>query len=558
MERLGQRYRHLKRYREIAQVLIKYGFGELVDQLELIPYLSLPRRLLRQEAVERPHLTAPERVRLAIEELGPTFIKLGQILSTRPDLIPPIYLAELIRLQDTVPPAPWEMIKAQIERELEDSLDRVFSSFESQPVAAASLGQVHCATLQSGEEVVVKAQRPGMEQVIRVDLEILHDLAELAQKHTPMGKLYDLPEIVEDFANTLRNEMNYLREGRNADRFRQNFPSEAALYIPKVYWDYTTERVLTLERIRGIKINDIEALDAAGIDRHRAALNSARIIIKEVLEDGFFHADPHPGNFFVMDGEVIGAMDFGMVGYLTPWDKERLVHLYIAAVQMDAESIVNELMRMGVAGYHMERIALERDLQRLLTKYYGLPLKEIRARQVVDEVTPIAFRHHLRLPSQWWLLGKTLTMMEGLGLQLDPDFDLFAVSQPYVRKLPWQMFFPRNWSKELAQGAFNWSELWAEFPQRGSRLLDQLEKGELQVTLDFKGLEGGLGRLDRVGNRIAISMLVAAFIVSLALLMPVYLRGGEGWGTRLSVAGFAVVTLLGLWLLLSILRSDWR
>ena len=218
-------------------------------------------------------------------------------------------------------------------------------------MAAASLGQVHCATLQSGEEVVVKAQRPGIEDVIRVDLEILHDLAQLAQKHTPLGELYELPEIVEDFANTLRNEMNYLREGRNADRFRQNFADEADLYIPRVYWDYTTTKVLTLERISGIKINDIEALDAAGIDRHRVALNGARIIIKEVLEDGFFHADPHPGNFFVIDNGVIGAMDFGMVGYLTPWDREHLVRLYVAAVQMDAERLVNELMRVGAAGY---------------------------------------------------------------------------------------------------------------------------------------------------------------------------------------------------------------
>jgi len=557
MERLGQRYRHLKRYREIAGVLIKYGFGELVDQLELIPYLSLPRRLLRREAVERPHLTAPERLRLAIEELGPTFIKLGQILSTRPDLIPPEFLVELIRLQDMIAPAPWALVKAEVEEELGAPLDRVFASFDSQPVAAASLGQVHCATLQSGEEVVVKAQRPGIEQVIRVDLEILHDLAQLAQKHTPLGKLYDLPEIVEDFANTLRNEMNYLREGQNADRFRHNFAHETTLYIPRVYWEYTTEKVLTLERIRGIKINDIAALDAAGIDRHQIALNSARIIIKEVLEDGFFHADPHSGNFFVMDGAVIGAMDFGMVGHLTPSDREWLVRLYIASVQMDAKGMVNELMRMGVVDYHIERMALERDIQRLLSNYYGLPLKEIRARQVVDEVTPIAFRHHLRLPSQWWLLGKTLAMLEGLGLQLDPDFDLFAVSQPYVRKLPWQMLFARNWGTELVQSAFNWGELWAEFPQRSSRLFEQLEKGKLQLVLDVKDLKDGLSRLDRVANRLAVSVLVAAFIVSLALLIPAY-APGQVWGFRLSVAGFVVLAALGLWLLLSILRSDWR
>jgi len=404
---------------------------------------------------------------------------------------------------------------------------------------------------------VVKAQRPGIEDVIRVDLEILHDLAQLAQKHTPLGELYELPEIVEDFANTLRNEMNYLREGRNADRFRQNFADEADLYIPRVYWDYTTTKVLTLERISGIKINDIEALDAAGIDRHRVALNGARIIIKEVLEDGFFHADPHPGNFFVIDNGVIGAMDFGMVGYLTPWDREHLVRLYVAAVQMDAGRLVNELMRVGAAGYHVERMALECDIQRLLAKYYGLPLKEIQVRQIVDEVTSIAFRHHLRLPSQWWLLGKTLGMMEGLGLQLDPDFDIFAVSQPYVREFLWQMFSPCKWGRKLARGVLDWSELWIELPQRGSRLLDQMERGEFQLTLDLKERESALSRLDRVANRLAISVLVAAFIVSLAMLIPAY-TPGEALGFWLSIAGFVVAAILGLWLLLSILRSDWR
>lgn len=463
---------------------------------------------------------------------------------------------ELSHLQDMVPPAPWEEIKAEIEEEL-GALDRVFASFENQPVAAASLGQVHCATLRSGEKVVVKARRPGIEEVVNVDLEILRDVTQWAAKHTPLSEVYELPDIIEDFAYTLRNEMDYLSEGRNADRFRRNFANETALYIPRVYWDYTTEKVLTLERIHGIKINDIKALDAVGIDRHLVALNSARIIIKEVLEDGFFHADPHPGNFFIMEDGVIGAMDFGMVGYLTPWDREHLIRLYIAAVQLDPREIVSELVQVGAAPSHINRANLEREIQKLLAKYYGRPLKEIRARQVVNDVTPIAFQYHLRLPSQWWLLGKTLAMLEGLGLQLDPDFDLFAVSQPYIRKLPWQMLFAHDWGRELVQSAFTWGELWAKFPQRSSRLLEQLEKGELQLVLNVKNLKDGLSHLDRVANRLAVSVLVAAFIVSLAMLTPAY-APGQIWSFRLSVAAFVAVAALGLWLLLSILRSSRR
>ncbi len=551
---IGRARRHLRRYRDIVAILAKHGLGALVDQLSLAAYLRLPKRASQPEVAEQERLTIPQRLRMAVEELGPTFIKFAQILSTRPDLIPPAYLTELIRLQDTVPPAPWELVKARIEDEL-GPLDQVFASFETQPVAAASLGQVYSARLQSGEEVVVKVRRPGIEEVVDVDLEILRDLAQWAAKHTPLSEFYELPEIIEDFAHTLRNEMDYLSEGQNADRFRRNFVNETALYVPRVYWDHTTEKVLTLERISGIKINDIVALDAARIDRHQVALNSARIIIKSMLEDGFFHADPHPGNFFVMDNAVIGAMDFGMVGSLSPWDREHLIRLYLAAVQLDAREIVDELIYVGAAPPHIGRAGIEREMQRLLVKYYGRSLKEIQARQLVHEVTPIAFQYHLHLPSQWWLLGKTLGMMEGLGLQLDPDFDIFEVSQPYVRKLLWQMVSPRKWAGKMARGMLDWSDLWADLPQRGSRLLDQVEKGELQFMLNPRELDKILNHLDRRSNRVTVSVLVAALIISLGLLIAAS-APGEAWGSRLSVVGLAVAAALCLWLLLSILRSN--
>jgi len=557
MRPLGQRYKHLKRYREIVQVLARHGFGNLIDQLELVPYLSLPRRLFRG-VTPGPPLTAPERMRLAIEELGPTFIKFGQIMSTRPDLIPPPYIAQLVRLQDTVPPAPWEAVREQLEWELDGSLDELFASFEAEPVAAASLAQVHQATLPDGEEVVVKVQRPDIERTIEIDLEILFDLAHLIQERTPLGEIYELVEIAEDFAFTLRSEMDYRREGHNADCFRRNFADETALYIPKVYWDYTTQRVLTLERISGIKIDDIAALDAASVDRRQVAKSAARIIIKEVLEDGFFHADPHPGNFFVTDEAVIGAMDFGMVGHLDQRDRENLVRLYIVSGQLDTEGIVEQLIRMGAASRDVDRPGLQRDISRLLTKYHGLPLKEIRAREVMEEVMPIAFRHHLRLPSRLWLLGKTLAMMEGVGLQLDPDFDIVAISQPYVRKFLWQTVSPQTWGRRLLKTGGDWGELLADLPRRVPRLVDQLEEGDLQFTLRLREIETLLTRLDRVGNRLAISVLLAAFIVGLALLMPSFLGGRQGWIFWLIALGFVAASVLGLWLLLSIWRSGRR
>jgi len=548
-----RRVRHLRRYREIAQILLRHGFGELVELVERLPY---PRRLLRRFRPSVPRLGTPRRLRMALEELGPTFIKLGQVLSTRPDLLPPDFIAELSRLRDDVPPGPWEPVQEEIEEELGAPLEDLFAAFDPQPLAAASLAQVHPATLPDGTEVVVKVQRPGIEQTIETDLEILFDVARLLQERTPLGELYDLPGIVEEFAATLRAELDFYREGRNADRFRANFAGEEYLYIPKVYWDLTTRRVLVLERIEGIRIDDVEALDAAGYDRRRVALHATRMIIKEVLEDGFFHADPHPGNFVVMEGEVIGAMDFGMVGYLSHRDRVDLVRLYIHVVQLDEEGIVEQLIRMGMVGGRVDRDRLRRDIGRLLRRYQGMPLKAIRAGEIMQEALPIAFRHRLRLPPELWLLGKTLAMMEGVGMRLYPDFDPFAVSEPYVRRFIIRLLSPAEWGTTALRSVSDWGYLLALLPRVGARLLVQAERGELEVALRHRGLEEALNRIDRLTGRLSLSLLVAALIVGLALVVPAFdLVERGGLAMVLVVAGFIGASLLGLWLIVSILRS---
>jgi len=546
------RPRYWARYREIARVLAKHGFGLLLDQLGLHRRVGLPRWVLHRKPGQTS-LTLAEHLRLALEELGPTFIKMGQVMSTRPDLFPPVYIHELAKLRDSVPPAPWEAIRAVIEEELGGPLDMFFTSFEIEPTAAASLGQVHYATLPTGEDVVVKVQRPGISSIIDTDLDILADLAHLAQERIP--RAYDLPEIVEEFAFTLRNELDYQREGRNADRFRVNFADEPHLYIPRVYWDYSTSRVLTLERIRGIKIDDIEALDAAGIDRHQVALNSARIIIKEVLIDGFFHADPHPGNFYVMDDGVIGAMDFGMVGYLGQSDRDILIRLYTVSIELDSREVVNQLVRMGATGPQVDRAGLQRDVERILSKYQNLPLKEIRAGEVMDDAMPIVFRHQLRLPSRLWLLGKTLAMMEGVGVQLDPDFNIFEVSRPYVRSFIRRTLSPRLWGRRLTRALDDWGELFYLLPQQTSQILSQMEQGEIEFTLHLKEGKEFLTRLDRSVNRLTVSVLVAALIVGLALLIPAFRLGEQrGLGFWLVIACFALASVLGMWLLYSMWR----
>jgi len=544
--------RHLGRYRQIVGVFIKHGFGFAIDHLGLDKDLLHPR--LRRQA-ERPP-SFPEDLakhfRLSLEELGPTFVKLGQILSTRPDLLPLAYIAELTKLQDSVPPAPWESVRVTLLQELGFEPERVFVELDPEPMAAASLAQVHTARLPGGEEVIVKVQRPGITEVIQKDLEILSDLAAVAQR-TPLGQVYDTIGIVEDFAFTLQNELDYRREGRNADRFRANFTNERHLYIPRVHWEYTTRRVLVLERIDGIKIDDIFALDAGGFDRHRVALHSARIIIKEVLEDGFFHADPHPGNFIVMPGEVIGAMDFGMVGHLSRRDRLNLIRLYTASIRLQNERIVEQLIRMEAARATVDRDALARDVGRLLTKYRDLPLKEIRARELIEEIMPLAFRHHLRLPSDLWLLGKTLAMMEGVGLQLDPDFDIFAVSEPFVRRLTREIWLPSTWGQSLLADLDTLRHFLSEVPRAGVSLLRRLDSGKLPLFLSVGADKETMSRLDRLVTRLSLSILIAAFIISLALLLP--LATASPVVLSLVVLSFLSALALGLWLLLSILRG---
>jgi ubiquinone biosynthesis protein len=311
-----------------------------------------------------------------------------------------------------------------------------------------------------------------------------------------------------------------------------------------------------LERIHGIKIDDVEALDAAGHDRSEIARNAARIIVKEVLDEGFFHADPHPGNFVVMSDGAIGAMDFGMVGYLSESLQTDLIRLYIAIVQLDEEAIIDQFIRMGAAEEPLDRTALRQDLARLMRRYYGLPLGEVRAREVMEETMPLIFRHHLHLPSDLWLLGKTLAMMEGVALKLDPDFDIVSFSRPYVRRFMTRMLSPRQWGLPLFKSVTDWAEFSAALPRVGTRLLTQAERGELEVTIQHKGLEKALTQLNRLANRLSLSVLLAAFILGLALLVPAFNLGEQlSLATVVVIAGFLGASVLGLWLIFSIWRS---
>lgn len=541
---------HRKRYQQILSVFTRHGFGSIVGKLQKSQPIFQINHQQKLNLV--PGLTPAVHFRLALEELGPTFIKIGQILTTRPDLLGPEFIQELSKLQDEVPPVQWEDIRPLLTDELGDEPEDIFASIDPVPLAAASISQVHSAILRNGDAVVVKVQRPNIQTTIETDVAILMDLAAMAQ-HTEWGERNQPEEVIEEFAFSLRNELDYCREGRNADRFQTNFSGDKRLYVPTVYWEYSSRRVLVMERIEGIKINDIPALDAAGNDRRQIAQDAASCIVKEVLQYGFYHADPHGGNLIVMQDGVIGIMDFGMMGELRDTERHSLARLYISITSLDADGIVDELMRMSVARSGVNRTRLVSDLRRLLQKYSGLTLKQIRFQEIVQDSTNIMQRHDLILPPYLWMLGKALAMMEGLGLELDPDFDFFSVSEPIVQRLKRHMFLPNGeWGKALIRQGADWSEFMILLPRASRRLLEKIEQGQ-PFNVELSTADNLICRLGRLVNRLSFSVIIAALVISLAILIATTSDGSPI--QSLVAVGFLGVVILGIGLIISIIRG---
>ena len=544
-----------RRLRQVAAILSRHGAGYLLVRFGLEDLLPLHQGRLGH-AVRDAVYTRPDHLRLALEELGTTAIKFGQILSTRADLLPPDYVDELAKLRDRVPPVPAAAIRQVIEQEFGRPVDAVFARFDDEPLATASIGQVHTARLVSGEEVAVKVQKPGVGEQVEVDLRLLLDAARMAQRRSSLGRDYDIVAIAEEFAWTLRGELDYEREGRNADTFRRQFAGNQDVVIPKIYWPQTTRRVLTMQRLSGVTIDDLEELDRLGIDRHDLAVRSANLVLTEVFGHGFFHADPHPGNFLVLEDGAIGALDFGMVGRIGNQAKLDLLELMGAVVDRDAERAVEAFEALGVAGVEARRDALTRDVAHLLDRYVGRPLAALQMEEVTAQVFTIMRRHRLRMPVDLVLLLKTLAMNEGVGRRLDPGFNAAAVAAPFVRRAMRQRLRPSAWEPELRRGLIDLARVGLELPGTLRRLARQLDRGELTVGLRPQGWDEPLHRLEAMVNRLAMSVLLAAFVVGSAVLMTVYHPGGqETWLGWFFALGLIAATVLGVWLLLSIWRG---
>jgi ubiquinone biosynthesis protein len=538
------------RYREIASVLLRHGLGYLAARI------GLDRFVPPHQPTAEPY-TQPERVRLALEELGTTFIKLGQVLSTRPDLLPPEYQAELAKLQDRAPSVQLDAIREVLRTELGRPVEEAFSSFDAEPLAAASIGQAHAATLPDGTEVVVKVRRPGVVEQVEQDLGILQNLAATASERWELAEEYDLVGLAQEFAQTLRSELDYVREARNAERFAANFAQKPDVHIPRVDRTFSTSRVLTLERVRGIKIHDVVALDAEGIDRPRLAERFARIVLQMIFEDGFFHADPHPGNFFIESGGRIGLIDFGMVGTVSEHTREQFVDVIVAVTSQDADRLVDAFLQLGVARRRVERAELRRDLELLLSRYYGLALGEIALGSLIEDVLAIVRKHHLQLPTDLALLLRTAMMGEGLGAQLDPGFQLMNMLEPYAQQMLQREYSPAYWVHKLQQTSLDVARISTELPQQLRRFMVELEQGGIEVGMRPTGVEPLVEHSERMINRLVLGVLSAAFIVGLSVLMAVYHPPGwpEQWLNTIFTVGFIIAGVLGVYLAVTIART---
>ncbi len=557
--RIRQPYEDIVRLREIAEVLLRNGLGFLAEQLDLTRFLP-PWRQRAAVDTRAEQRTVPERVRLTIEQLGPTFIKLGQILSTRPDLLPPDYIDELSKLLDTAPPVPSTEILAELERDLGASPTQLFKHFELEPIASASIGQAHRAVLQNGERVIVKVQRPGIQRIVEADLDLLARQARFLENRLALAREYRIAALVDEFSRTLRDELDYTHEGRNTDRLRRNGQRDPRVLVPRVYWDLSTRHVITLQELHGIKLTDLALLRAEGHDLAAIAEAIVDIYLRQVFVDGFFHADPHPANILVCE-ERIGFVDCGMVGYLTPQTKDLLADLLVSLLNQDVGQVAQSVIRLGAMDQPGDVQDLHRDIQRLFVRYYGLALDEVRLDESLSDLMTVAFRHRIHLPADLTILARAVAVLEGVARTLDPDFVLVEKAQPFVMQLVRDRLSLRKWSQRAISALRDVDQLVQILPRRLEALSSQLEQGNMTVGIDIRRLQTVLARLDRVANRLSFSILVAALIIGSGLII---LAGEDAsiWripftdiALPIAQISFMIATVLAAWLLLSIIRS---
>ncbi len=544
--RIPRTYKNLSRAREILAVVVKYGWGDLLDRLQLENSLDLLRhRVLRRREREAIwSYTTEERVRLAFEELGPTFVKFGQVLATRPDLVPMSLIRELRKLQDRVRPFPPHEARQQIELALGKPVSELFESFDDEPLAAASMAQVHRAVLPTGKgrlDVVVKVRRPGLVEVLERDLDILRGLAELIEQNVPESRAYGPRAIVAEFARAVRREADFHNEARNLLRFAANFVDDSRIRVPEVHLDHCSDRTLTLEYIDGVKANDLAGLEAAGIDRRELARVGVDCVLAQIFQHGFFHADPHPGNVFVLPGPVVVLIDMGMMGRLDAEMIDRLLELLVGVMRADAEGIVGIFAKLELVDESADLQRLRRDVAELLDQFHSVPIGRVDVSVMLTQLFEAMSRHALTVPPELLLMAKALATVEGMARELDPELDPLEAMRPQVLRIYVERLAdPAFLTRDLRIALDRYLDLISSAPRDLKRVLSELSRGTLTVSARVEELSHRTQEEARSANRKALSLLVAAGLIASSMLLVAGPAGGP------DVLGRPLTTLLAL------------
>ena len=550
------RVTHVRRYSEIVAILVKFGFVDAVHALHLSPYVAAGRRVLslvgRDVAPEAPRAV---RLRMALEALGPTFIKFGQALSTRADLLPADVIAELSLLQDSVPPLTPGAAEAAIESAFGTPVRELFAAFERQPIAAASIAQVHRAVLHSGEVVAVKVRRPAIEDLIESDLAILSDLAALAERHIADAPLYSLSDLVEEFARTIRREQDLAREGRIIERVASHFTDDPTVRFPRICWELTTPAVLTMEFLDGVKVSAVGTPDAPGLDPELVARRGADVVLQQILVDGLFHADPHPGNILVLPDNVVAFIDFGIVGRINRQMRDTLSQTILAIRRHDADRLAEIVVRVATALKPVDMTALARDLDEMLDMYADTSVGDLRLGDVFGAITHAMSRHRLKLPADILLLIKSLSTIEGVGRQLDPAFKIVEYATPFVEQLIVSKHRPAALAARTAVAGRDVLGALRSLPRDLAEITRRARAHGLRVEFVHRDFDYFIREMDRSSNRLSFAIVIAAIVIGSSVMVHAAVGPAAFGYPLLGLVGFVLAGVLGIGLAVGILKS---
>jgi ubiquinone biosynthesis protein len=547
--------RSLGRISEIAQVAVRHGFGYFLETHKLTDLLPWPRTPVSLETAGATSARG-QHLREMLDELGPTFVKFGQLLSTRPDIVPPDILSELRALQDDVRPFPLSEVERVVREELELPIEKLFLEFEERPMAAASIGQVHRAVLPNGRRVAVKVQRPEAPRQIEADLALLYQAARIAKERVRALDFIDVRQLVDEFARSIRHELDYRQEGRNAQAFHRDFAGHAHVRIPRVYWTYTRQRVLTLELLEGTQLADIEPESYTLDERRRLAYLMTEAWMAMIFRNGFFHGDPHPANILVLGPDRIGLVDFGQTGKLSDDDMSKLTGLFIDAAEENVDALAKRLADLGVRYDRAREPQLTADIRELYYRYYGARLAEIDPLQVIREAFGLIYSHNLRLPARFVMLDKAIATLGSVGVELYPDFNVFEVAKPYARDLMLRRYTPRRVIARARKESRALAQIMREAPYQVHDVLESLRDGQIEVGFVHKGLDEFMHKIDVAFNRLVIALVVAGGLIGSSLIGIFAKSGPHVLGLHvISLLGFGLSGLLGLWLLVGVMRS---